>query len=72
MGQQVGIEGHQEGGGLAGAGLRLARHVLAGEGNGQGLGLDRGAGSKSPHLQYPASAPGQVEVLETYVTQMIL
>ena len=34
--------GDQEGGGLAGAGLGLGGNVLAGQGDGQGLFLDRG------------------------------
>ncbi len=70
--EQVRIEGHQEGGGLAGAGLRLARHIMASEGDGQGLGLDRGAGRKARIFNALHQLLGQVEVLETYVTQMII
>lgn len=40
---QVRKDGDQEGGGLAGAGLRLARGILSCEGLGQYRGLDRGA-----------------------------
>ena len=45
--QETGEEGDEEGGGLAGAGLGLAGHVLAGQGEGEGLLLDGGAVGKS-------------------------
>src|SRR5262249_61901227 len=41
--EQAGEDGDQEGGRLAGTGLRLSGNVLAGEGERQHLGLDRRA-----------------------------
>jgi hypothetical protein len=40
LGQQAMQGGHDESGGFTRSRLGLARHVLAGQGDGQGLGLD--------------------------------
>jgi len=66
-GQQAVIEGDQKSGGLAGAGLGLPGDVAAGEGNGQGHGLNRRAEGKACVIEAALEGFVQAEVVEANV-----
>jgi hypothetical protein len=61
MGQAAGERGDQERGGLPGAGLRLARHVLAPQGQRQGRLLDR---SRAHEARIVDAAPHRLRQVE--------
>jgi hypothetical protein len=70
IGQQPVEQRDEERGGLAGAGLRLARHVAAGEGHGQSLRLNGGAAGVAQFGNAPLQGFGDVEGFERELTEM--
>jgi hypothetical protein len=61
---------HQEGGRLTGAGLRLARNILAGEGERQRLRLDGCAMREARVGEALENALVEIETVETNVGEM--
>ncbi len=68
--QQAVEQRDEEGRRLARAGLRLARHVAAGEGHGQGLRLNGGAAGVAQFGNAPLQGFGDVEGFERELTEM--
>ncbi len=72
FGQEPVEHGNQECGGLAGAGLRLAGDIAAGEGDRQRQRLDRGAASETGRVQSRQDIGMQAEALERDISNRIL
>ena len=70
VGQQAVEQGDEERRRLAGAGLRLAGHVAAGERHGQGLRLNRRAAGIAEFGDAPLQGFGDVERIEGELTEM--
>ena len=68
--QQTVEEGDQKRRRLAGAGLRLTRHVVACERQGQGLRLNRGATGETEFGDTPLYGFGDMERIERELTEM--
>ena len=70
IGQQTIEQGDEERGRLAGAGLRLARDIAAGERQRQGLRLNRGAAGVAEFGDALLQGLGDVEGIERELTEM--
>ena len=70
VGQQAVEQGDEERCGLAGAGLRLTRHVAAGKRQRQGLRLNGRAAGEAEFGDAPLQGFGDVEGIERELTEM--